>query len=112
MKITELKQLLLNEGVPENNICIGPPGNRYEALGIEDIHGTWEIYYSERGQRRLICSFESEEAANRELAAINRGLKPNSSNEDYRVESYIANILDKTIYPFGDNKNEENEENM
>jgi hypothetical protein len=50
-------------------------------------------------------SFESEEAANAELKRILKAHNPErSSNEDYKVDSYIGQILDTPIYPFNDSE--------
>lgn len=55
--------------------------------------------------------FSSEEAANRECTLVIKNHDPErSSNEDYRVDSYIANMLDTPINPFKDDKTEEDEE--
>ncbi len=69
----------------------------------------WKITYTNTIGKELNIrftygqiSFDTKESAERELALILKNKKENSSNEDYKVESYIANVLIKPIYPFED----------
>ena len=72
----------------------------------------WRITYTNKlglatGHRftYMQMGFDTEEKANRELKLIQKKHNPEtSSNEDYRVESYTANMLYTPINPFTDEK--------
>lgn len=47
-------------------------------------------------------SFDTEIQAQNELRRILKQSNPNSSNQDYRIEPFICDVLDKPIYPYKD----------
>jgi hypothetical protein len=66
MTLAELETKLANSGVPKEAYC--PTGGLpNEAYCIEESDGKWHVYYSERGSRRGLKSFDAEQEACEEL---------------------------------------------
>lgn len=62
MNIAELNAKLATSKLPPESYCL-TGGLPNEALCIERGAGKWYTYYSERGQRTDLESFDTEEAA-------------------------------------------------
>jgi hypothetical protein len=69
----------------------------------------WRITYTDKlgiaMNRRWTyadISFDTEIQAQNELRRILKQSNPNSSNQDYRIEPFICDVLDKPIYPYKD----------
>ena len=74
MNIAQARQFLKEENVPEWLYCFGGLGGG-ECYGIEPSLIGWHVYFSERGSRRSVKEYESEEDAVKDfLTRIDRGL--------------------------------------
>ncbi len=62
MKIKELEQRLIIEGIPKNSYCIYG-GFPWEAYCLNEYYGTWEVYYSEKGNKTGLKLFKNEDEA-------------------------------------------------
>lgn len=62
MNIKELKELLQKENIPENAYSLSG-GLQHDTYCIDEIYGTWEIYYTELGQKSNLKVFKSEDEA-------------------------------------------------
>jgi len=62
MKKSELKRKLIEDGIPRNMYSLDG-GLPNEALCLAKDKRFWEVYYSERGLKRNLGRFESEEEA-------------------------------------------------
>lgn len=62
MKKCELKQKLLNKQIPKHfyNLNGGLPNEKFS---LNENNGIWEVYYSERGNKTGLRTFEFEEDA-------------------------------------------------
>lgn len=75
----------------------------------------WRITYTNKMGRKYKMrftygpiSFDTQADAEREKERMVKNHDPRrSSNEDYQVESYEANVLVKPIYPFAETETEE-----
>ena len=63
MNKTELKARLVKEGFDANAYCIDGPLPSYEGLILETAGAKWRIDHFERGIRRELESFASEQQA-------------------------------------------------
>jgi hypothetical protein len=62
MKKSELKRKLIEQGVPRDMYSLDG-GLPNEALCLAKDERLWEVYYSERGIKRNLGQFETEEQA-------------------------------------------------
>ncbi len=62
MKKNELEQRLKSERIPEQFYSL-KGGLPNEALCLNQENGKWEVYYSERGIKNGLKTFESEDDA-------------------------------------------------
>jgi len=63
MTVAELKVRLRNEGISPDAYSIGGPLPKYEGLILEVSNDRWKIEHFERGIRRELETFSSEEKA-------------------------------------------------
>lgn len=63
MKKEELQRALEAEGIRPNIYCLAGPirDEQYVLINVED--GSWEVYYSERGNKNELERFRTEEEA-------------------------------------------------
>ena len=66
MTVQEMLRVFRANGVPEHFYVIGGLGGG-ECYGLASQDGRWIVYYSERGQRSILNTFETEDAACRKL---------------------------------------------
>lgn len=62
MKKQELEQRLVTEGIPRNSYCLNG-GLPSEAYCLNEYYGTWEVYYSEKGNKTRLKLFRNEDEA-------------------------------------------------
>ena len=63
MKIEELKKWFEDECCRENTYAIGEEPNLFEGLGLQKDGDEFIWYFTERGRKQIIKTFEDEEAA-------------------------------------------------
>ena len=68
MNVTELKAKLEVKKVPDNMYSLLVGGYPNEAFCLVENESGWEVYYSERGQKRGTKQFSTESAACEYLA--------------------------------------------
>ncbi len=62
MTLKELELRLVSDNFPKDAYCL-TGGLPNEAFTIEHFGGEWLVYYSERGQRSGLKTFETEQEA-------------------------------------------------
>lgn len=62
MTLKELEVALVKAGTPRNTYCL-TGGLANEASCIERTPISWQVYYSERGERTSVKNFASEQEA-------------------------------------------------
>jgi hypothetical protein len=62
MDLQELQAALVNLNVPPDAYCLAG-GLPVEAYCIEEKAGKWRVYYSQRGARERLKTFDTEEEA-------------------------------------------------
>lgn len=67
MKVSQLKALLAAEGFDPGVYSIDGPLPEYEGLVLRQIGADWVIEHFERGERRELDSFTSEDEACRRM---------------------------------------------
>jgi hypothetical protein len=62
MTLAELEAKLVSHNVPKDAYCLtgGLPSEKH---CIEEVNGKWRVYYSERGNRTGLKSFDTEQEA-------------------------------------------------
>jgi hypothetical protein len=63
LNLADLKSRLVQEGFSSDVYCIGGQLPPYEGLVLEKISGAWKIDHYERGLRRELAPFSSEDEA-------------------------------------------------
>ncbi|WP_295456014.1 hypothetical protein [uncultured Thiodictyon sp.] len=66
MNLSQLLNIFRKQGVPDHFYSIGGLGSG-ECYGIEKANEKWVIYYSERGVKKVLSIYSSEDAACQEL---------------------------------------------
>lgn len=62
MRKSELLEILKKEKVSPNSYSLNG-GLPNEAYCLNKVNGTWEVYYSERGRKTGLKTFDSEDEA-------------------------------------------------
>jgi len=62
MTKSELEVLLVNENIPKHFYSLDG-GLPYDAWCLEKKRSGWEVYYTERGEKYQVESFDTEEEA-------------------------------------------------
>lgn len=82
MKKSNLKEIFDRNSVPENVIYELEDTNVGDVLGIEETIQGWTVYYSEHGQKFILDTFPSEDAACRDfLNKVGQRMR-----EDYGID--------------------------
>lgn len=63
MTVNELEKILIQNDVPQNMYSLLVGGFPNEAFCLIKSDSAWEVYYSERGQKRDVKKFSSESEA-------------------------------------------------
>ncbi|MCF3947607.1 hypothetical protein AiwAL_11730 [Acidiphilium sp. AL] len=67
MNKNDMKKILEKNGIKENVVYEITDTNIGDLFGVEETIQGWSVYYSERGKKQILATFDNEDSACRAM---------------------------------------------